>query len=158
MNLNYWITEISFKRKWWKVCLDLEFSWEKTVKNIVWKLKGAGLINTIKLGKKKKKIERSCSLFYKILQVCLKEHPREFSRYKSPCPKLFWSRNRTSDWTWRTHEGMPNVVVALFCQFILIPTSTQWGRHFSPCHRCSAGRTRRSTSPKVITLGGTCKD
>lgn len=36
------------------MCLDLEFSWEKTVKNIVWKLKGAGLINTIKLGGKKK--------------------------------------------------------------------------------------------------------
>lgn len=95
---------------------------------------------------KKKTTERSCSLFYKILQVCLKEHPRELSRYKSPCPKLFWSRNRTSDWTWRTHEGMPNVVVALFCQFILIPTSTQWGRHFSPCHRCSAGRTRREVN------------
>lgn len=34
----------------------------------------------------------------------------------------------------------------LFSQFILIPTSTQWGRHFSPCHRCSAGRTRREVN------------
>lgn len=97
-------------------------------------------------GGKKKIIERSFSLFYKILQVCLKEHPHEFSRYKSPCPKLFWSRNRTSDWTWRTQEGMPNIVVALFCQFILIPTSNQWGRHFSPCHPCYAGRTKKEVN------------
>lgn len=146
MNLNYWITEISLKRKWWNVCLDLDFTWEKTVKSIVWELKGAGLLNTTKLGGKKKIIERSFSLFYKILQVCLKEHPHEFSRYKSPCPKLFWSRNRTSDWTWRTQEGMPNIVVALFCQFILIPTSNQWGRHFSPCHPCYAGRTKKEVN------------
>lgn len=29
------------------------------------------------------------------------------------CPKLFWSRNRISDWIWRTHAGPSNVIVAL---------------------------------------------
>lgn len=75
-------------------------------------------------------------------------------QHTKSCSKLFWPINWVQ-MIWTAHEGIWTMWLLLsVCQFILTPTSTQWGRYFSQHHYSSfAGQSENreelSTSHKL---------
>lgn len=153
MKLNYSITEFSFQRKWWNVCLDFNFPQEKQDEN-------HGLKISIPLPCWKRNNKGTCYFFYKVLEAYLKQCPPEFSGYKNTV--LNFSDLEILEnvsWSEETMQGFLTLWL-LFLAAHSDPNKYPVSEALQPTPPSPFCRSeqKRSISSEVTKLGGACKD